>query len=119
MPARNLNAWIRCGTRAARYRPVNCIDQAAPVGRLLHKSGRALLHRVDRHVDVAVRGKKDDRQRHAAPNHFVLQFEPRHIGHANVKDEAARTRRTVAREKCAGAFVSLALVALLTQHEGE
>ena len=86
--------------------------------RLSHEVRRPELERHDRGVDVAVTGQKENRNRAAAPNEFMLQLQPAHARHADVEHETARPLGIVPFQKVLCAFVLLHLPAVQAKHEG-
>lgn len=71
---------------------VNPVQQLLVAERLLYEVDRPFLHGLDGHGHVAVAGNEDDRDRLAALQQLVLQFEPAEAGHADVEDLAAGLR---------------------------
>jgi hypothetical protein len=83
--------------RVARQGPLHAVEQLLVPKRLLQEIERAMLHRFDRHRDVAVAGDKDHRNGGAAHVELVLHFEPGHARHVHVEQQAAGLRCVVSR----------------------
>ena len=89
----------RCGSGARPSRTGDRVEKTLVVDGFQEKIKCAVLHRPHRHIDVAVTGEKNDRERNAAAPHLMLSLNPAHARHAHVEHHAARLRRGISREE--------------------
>ena len=69
-------------------------------------------------VDIAVAGNEDDWEVAAEFLELVLQFEPGHVGHADVKENGAVAAEVARGEEAAGIGISDDVVGFSAQEKG-
>jgi hypothetical protein len=67
----------------------DCVHQLVYSYRLRQEMNRPGLQGMHGHGNVAVAGKKNDRQRNASAIHLALQIQSVHFGHLHIQDQAA------------------------------
>ena len=75
------------------------------------------MHGLHSHGNIAVGGQKNHREQTASLNERLMELHPSHVGHAVVKEQAARAPRIIHFQKCSCTLVSHDLPAAHTQQE--
>lgn len=95
------------------------LRQLASVHGLHEKVRRTGVQRLHGHFNVAVPREKEHGLRILSAAQFRKEFEPRHIGHAYVENDATRHRGHVVAKEVCRARIGLHVVAFATKHEAE
>ena len=100
-------------------RSLDAFEQGVLAQRLLDEIEGAGLHRCNRQRNRAMAGDEYHRDAPAAEIELLLQFEPGHLGHTHIEQQAAATSRVVIFEKRARRWKRFHRIPGRAQHKSQ